>query len=173
MTAVVACLVALIVLWAGQGDEKHALPQSLCGTRIAPEILEPLIPAEGDITERSDVDRQNPSSSSWCSLHVDGKAALDVRFAWHSDLVDPLEIANSVQSVSQLQMPERVTENPDMVLGNDGAIATTSCHTKGGAYFTLSVLLKQGNPTDAGHRRDIDKFMRAYFPATVKTLHCR
>ncbi|MET9774216.1 hypothetical protein ABZ023_08060 [Streptomyces sp. NPDC006367] len=170
--ALVVCLVALTALWVGQRDEKRVLPQSLCGTRITPNDLEPLIPAEGAITERNDVDRSDPSPSSWCSLNVGGKEAVDVRFAWHSDLVDPLEIANSLNSISQLQMPERVNKAPDMVVGNDGAIATTTCRSKRGAYFTLSVLLKAGNPTDTGHRRDIEKFMRAYFPATVKTLKC-
>jgi hypothetical protein len=168
----VVCLVALTALWVGQDSEEHALPQSLCGTPIAPKTLESLIPAEGDITERNDVDRNNPIPSSWCSLNVGGKEVIGLRFAWHSDLVDPLEIANSLDSVSQLQMPERVNEEPDMVVGNDGSIATAPCRTKGGAYFTLSVLLKESNPTDTGHRRDIEKFMRAYFPATVATLKC-
>ncbi|MFG3112574.1 hypothetical protein [Streptomyces tendae] len=135
-------------------------------------MLEPLIPPTGDITERSDVDRKNPAPSSWCNLKVDNRTALDLKFAWHRDPVNPLEIANSVQSVSRLEMPEHATADFSMVVGNDGAIATGPCRTQGGAYFTLSVLLKDSNTTDTGYRRDIETFMRAYFPATVKTLQC-
>ncbi|MFJ9198461.1 hypothetical protein [Streptomyces flaveolus] len=167
------CLIALVALWLEGRNETRTLPQSLCGTRVSAGDLKPLIPAEGEITERNDVDRRDPQPASWCSLNVNGKTALDLRFAWHDDEVDPVKVAGSVKSVSYLELPERATTYPRTAVGNNGAIATAPCRTKGGAYFTLSVLLKGTNLTDTGYRNDIEKFMRAYFPATVKTLHCR
>jgi hypothetical protein len=160
-------------VWLGGRDETRVLPQSLCGTRVSAGELKPLIPPEGEITERNDVDRRDPQPASWCSLNVSGKTALDLRFAWHDDQVDPVEVAGSVKSVSYLELPERATTYPRMAVGNDGAIATAPCRTQGGSYFTLSVLLKGTNPTDTGYRDHIEKFMRAYFPAVVKTLGCR
>jgi len=53
------------------------------------------------------------------------------------------------------------------------AISTTSCKTEAGSHFTLSVLLEGVNPTRDTYRAPLEDFMRAYFPATVKTLGCR
>ncbi|MFI1534398.1 hypothetical protein [Streptomyces anandii] len=57
-------------------------------------------------------------------------------------------------------------------MGTNGAVSTTSCETSGGEYFTLTLQLPQIKLTDGTHRKDIERFMRAYFPATVKTLGC-
>ncbi|WP_189703390.1 hypothetical protein [Streptomyces anandii] len=68
--------------------------------------------------------------------------------------------------------PRSITAPYKTVIGTDGAIATTPCKTKGGEYFTLTLQLPQIKLMDQTHRNDIEKFMRAYFPATVKTLGC-
>ncbi|MFI6405264.1 hypothetical protein [Streptomyces sp. NPDC050548] len=56
------------------------------------------------------------------------------------------------------------------IVGTDGAISIAKCKTNGGDYFTLTL---QVPLTDHTHRKDIEKFMRAYFPATLKTLGCK
>lgn len=76
-------------------------------------------------------------------------------------------------SVSGVNDPHRVDFAEGAVVGTDGALSTTSCRTKGGEYFTLTLQLPQVDPLDRGYRKDIEEFMRAYFPATVKTLGCR
>ncbi|MEV8549669.1 hypothetical protein AB0L04_07490 [Streptomyces glaucescens] len=120
-----------------------------------------------------DVERGNPRPSAWCVVYANGEEAIGLRYAWHSDRVDPLEIANSPSSVSQLELPQRVAfPGARSVVGNTGVISTTPCKTSAGSYFTLSVLLEGVNVTADAHRSSLEQFMRAYFPATVKTLGC-
>ncbi|MGW0191197.1 hypothetical protein ACWDV7_36525 [Streptomyces sp. NPDC003362] len=167
-------LLALGGLWLTGRDETQALPETLCGTRVDPDLLKPLLPPDTAVSEENDVDRESPSPSSWCLVSADGETAIRLRFAWHSDRIDPLKVANSTSSVSQLEVPERVEISEGRaVVGNSGTIATTACKTEGGSYFTLSVLLEGVNTTADTYRSSLEKFMRAYFPATVKTLSCR
>ncbi|MFK4144422.1 hypothetical protein [Streptomyces sp. NPDC004065] len=74
--------------------------------------------------------------------------------------------------MSGVTAPRRIAASYKAVVGTDGAIATTPCKTKGGEFFTLTLQLPQIKLTDRSHRADIERFMRAYFPATVKTLGC-
>ncbi|MFL4948729.1 hypothetical protein ACJ6WE_15445 [Streptomyces sp. MMS24-I31] len=75
-------------------------------------------------------------------------------------------------SVSGVTAPRSIAAPYKTVIGTDGAISTTPCKTKGGNYFTLTLQLPQIKPMDQSHRKDIEHFMRAYFPATVATLRC-
>jgi hypothetical protein len=104
---------------------------------------------------------------------MDGKVALSMRFAWHPDPVNPIELAKSENSVSTLAAPARLASMYETALGNNGAISTAHCKTRVGSYFTLTLLLEKANPTADTSRAPIEKFMRAYFPATVETLGCQ
>ncbi|WP_143074834.1 hypothetical protein [Streptomyces mangrovisoli] len=104
---------------------------------------------------------------------MDDEAQLMMRFAWHSDQVSPLHIARSVNSVSLLESPTLLDADYETAVGDNGAISTAPCKTKGGNYFTLTLQLPQVPPGTRSYRHDIERFMRAYFPATLKTLGCR
>ncbi|MET8584947.1 hypothetical protein ABZX39_29320 [Streptomyces collinus] len=60
-----------------------------------------------------------------------------------------------------------------MLVGTDGAIAATRCKSEAGDHFALTLQLPKIKPSDGTHRADIERFMRAYFPATLRTLGCR
>lgn len=81
-------------------------------------------------------------------------------------------LATSSGSVSHVSQPRSIDFAQHAIVGTDGAISITPCKTKGGNYFTLTLQLPQVELTDQTHRKDIEKFMRAYFPATLKTLDC-
>lgn len=58
------------------------------------------------------------------------------------------------------------------VVANNGAMASTPCRDSGGAdSFLLAVKLTK-TPMKPGRERDVERFMRAYMPATVKSLNC-
>lgn len=97
---------------------------------------------------------------------------LEFRFSWDNSQTDLMYLATGSGSVSNVMSPRSITAPYKAVIGTDGAIATTPCKTKGGEYFTLTLQLPQIKLTDQTHRKDIEKFMRAYFPATVRTLGC-
>ncbi|MFI1162193.1 hypothetical protein ACH4UM_00955 [Streptomyces sp. NPDC020801] len=104
---------------------------------------------------------------------MDDQMVLSMRFAWHPDQVNSLQIATSSESISSLTSPVRLASAYETTIGNNGAISTAPCKTDVGSYFTLTLRLATVNPTTDTRRASIEKFMRAYFPATVKTLGCQ
>ncbi|MEU1708258.1 hypothetical protein ABZ478_23265 [Streptomyces sp. NPDC005706] len=95
------------------------------------------------------------------------------RFSWDADEADLMYLAKDTGKVSGVNAPRYLNGAPYKTLvGTDGAISQAVCKTKAGGYFTLTFQLPQVKLTDQSHRNDIEKFMRAYFPATVKALGC-
>ncbi|MEV7126558.1 hypothetical protein [Streptomyces sp. NPDC093260] len=82
-------------------------------------------------------------------------------------------LAKGTGTVSGVTDPRPLSSPYPTLVGTDGAISTAPCRTKGGNYFTLTLQLPRIELTDRTHRKDIEKFMRAYFPATLETLGCR
>ncbi|SOD84447.1 hypothetical protein SAMN06272765_1827 [Streptomyces sp. Ag109_G2-15] len=81
-------------------------------------------------------------------------------------------LATGTGAVSGVSSPRPIDYRYKTIVGTDGAISQAPCKTKGGNYFTLTLQLPQIKLTDQTHRKDIEKFMRAYFPATIRTLGC-
>lgn len=82
-----------------------------------------------------------------------------------------MKSASPNKNVTGLWDPVRMRLADSAALGDDGAIATTHCRTKPNNHFTLTLKLthKDGVP----HlRQDVEQFMRAYMPATMKTVGC-
>ncbi|WP_336116423.1 hypothetical protein [Streptomyces sp. PTD9-10] len=98
---------------------------------------------------------------------------LSFRFSWRPVATDLMYLAKDTGAVSGVTGPRYISFAYKTIIGTDGAISQAPCKTKGGNYFTLTLQLPQINPTDQTHRKDIEKFMRAYFPATVETLGCK
>ncbi|MFJ9246021.1 hypothetical protein [Streptomyces sp. NPDC101776] len=82
-------------------------------------------------------------------------------------------LAKDTGSVSRVREPRGIDSAYKTIVGTDGAISIAKCKTKGGNYFTLTFQVPRINLMDHTHRKDIEKFMRAYFPATLKTLGCK
>ncbi|MFF7752940.1 hypothetical protein ACFZCP_27685 [Streptomyces sp. NPDC007971] len=81
-------------------------------------------------------------------------------------------MAEETGSVSRVTDAREIDFKYKALIGTDGAIAAAQCKTKRGDHFALTLQLPQVKPMDQEHRKDIEKFMRVYFPATVKTLGC-
>ncbi|MGW0410021.1 hypothetical protein ACWERI_15255 [Streptomyces collinus] len=75
-------------------------------------------------------------------------------------------------SVARVADARRIDTKYDVLVGADGAIAATRCKSEAGDHFALTLQLPKIKPGDRAHRGDIERFMRAYFPATLRTLGC-
>lgn len=82
-------------------------------------------------------------------------------------------LAMDTGSISGIREPQEIDFTYKTIVGTDGAISIAPCETNGGKYFTLTLQVPQIKLMDQTHRKDIEKFMRAYFPATLKTLGCK
>ncbi|MGW1981779.1 hypothetical protein ACWCPJ_04855 [Streptomyces collinus] len=97
---------------------------------------------------------------------------LDFQFSWDDSATDLMYLATGTGSVSHVSQPRSIALAAKTLIGTDGAISQEPCRTKGGNYFTLTLQLPKIKPGDRAHRGDIERFMRAYFPATLRTLGC-
>ncbi|WP_250402398.1 hypothetical protein [Streptomyces cellostaticus] len=131
-----------------------------------------LVTPADDLHEFSRVDRAEAVTAP-CVLLSKHDPVLEFRFSWDTRATDLMYLATDPGAVSNVTAPRYVENFPaKMLVGVDGAISQTACVTKGGRYFTLTLQLPQVQMARKSRRDDIEKFMRAYFPATVKTLDC-
>lgn len=168
LAAPVACI-PLLSLAACSGPRPE-IPKKICGTRVDPKITKPLLRSTGKVSEWR--------TAGWggkghdvCTVSVDRSEAFDVTLTWHPDSIDPLKYASPNNSVTGLWDPERMKLADRAAIGDDGAIATTRCQGDQIEYFTLA--LKLAHDRKVPHlKSDINTFMRAYMPATMKTVGC-
>ncbi|MFK0258056.1 hypothetical protein [Streptomyces sp. NPDC090445] len=150
----------------------EAIPETICGTPISPDLSGPLLHPHGKIVEGNRVD----PSKAWlmpCVVLVDGKRALTFRFGFHDGAPEDLLARSRESTVLGLTEPARVNLGfEDSVLGNEGAAATAPCKTAGGDHFTLKMKVDRAKALKPDLRPAIEAFMRAYMAETLKTLNC-
>ncbi|MFJ2163445.1 hypothetical protein [Streptomyces sp. NPDC087856] len=154
------------------GSADHEIPKVICGTHVDPSVSRPLVTSEEDFHEFNRVDRSEAITAP-CVLLSGSDPVLDFGFSWDENATDLMYLAQGAGSVSHVTEPRTINFPYKTIVGTDGAISTTPCKTKGGDYFTLTLQVPRIPLTDQTHRKDIEKFMRAYFPATLKTLGCK
>ncbi|MGW6400079.1 hypothetical protein [Streptomyces sp. NPDC055134] len=104
-------------------------------------------------------------------MNVGKERALRFQFSWHPDSIDPLKFASPDDTVTGLWNPSRMRLAESAAIGDNGAISTTRCKGGKGDHFTVALRLTQEESVP--HlRSDIEQFMRAYMPATMKTVGC-
>ncbi|MFF3632740.1 hypothetical protein [Streptomyces sp. NPDC002250] len=115
---------------------------------------------------------RSEATSAPCTLMSGDDPAIKLHFWWVDGQVDLKYMTERTGGVSRVANARKIDFAYDTLVGNDGAVAATQCTSKAGDHFALTVQFPGINLTDQSHRTDIEKFMRAYFPATVKTLGC-
>ncbi|MFA3837043.1 hypothetical protein [Streptomyces aureus] len=148
-----------------------SVPRSICDTPIDQELTAPLLKATGKLSEWHTAG-WGGKGRSVCIVSVDKSEALRLRFAWHTDAIDPMKYSSLDNSVTGLWEPSRVRHLAESAtVGDNGSIATTRCKGRGKWRFTLA--LKVSRDRQIVHqRKEIEQFMRAYMPATMKTVGC-
>ncbi|MFC8369475.1 hypothetical protein [Streptomyces sp. CB02400] len=170
-TAALGLILTCLVVSCGRGDKPQP-PEKICGTPVDWELAEPLVESAEDLHEYSRVDRSKAISAP-CTLFSGDDREMEFNFYWTSDapgLAQRSEFDPVLEGVSQFR---KADIGDEAVIGRNGAIVSVSCITDRGRYFTLKLHLPQASILDEANRAKVEKFMRAYFPAAVKTLDCR
>ncbi|MGV9254622.1 hypothetical protein [Streptomyces sp. NPDC003697] len=172
----VLSLLALPLAATSVSCEKHQdadqpIPTTICGTRIDPALTRPLVTSANDWHEYDRVNRTEATTAP-CLVLARQDVVMRFRFSWDSGARDLMYLARSTGSVSGVTDPRTIAFAYETVVGTDGAISTAPCRTKGGEHFTLTLQLPRIKLMDRTHREDIEKFMRAYFPAALRTAGC-
>ncbi|MGW3355903.1 hypothetical protein ACWDFL_10860 [Streptomyces bungoensis] len=152
-------------------DSSQWPPQVICGTRVDPDISRRLMASGSDYHELNRVDRSTAISAP-CTLLSGKDPVLRLHFWWADGPADLKYMAEETGSVSHVTSARKINAQYEALVGTDGAVAAAQCRSRKGDHFALTLQLPQVKPGDDSHRKDIETFIRAYFPATVKTLNC-
>ncbi|WP_427922007.1 hypothetical protein [Streptomyces sp. cg40] len=165
----IVLLLSFFAVSCGSGD--RGIPNSICGTPVDPDLTRPLLISADGWHEWNRVDRSKAITAP-CLILSGDDIALRLRFSWDPNAADLMYLAKDTGEISGVAEPRNIASVYKTIVGTDGAISTTACQTNGGKYFTLTLQVPRIRLTDHTHRKEIEKFMRAYFPATLKTLGC-
>ena len=159
-----------LVSLSGCSAQRPEIPETICGTGVDQNLTDPLLRATGKVSEWHTAG-WGERETNWCIVRVGKEESLRLKFAWHSDAMDPMKSASPNNNVTGLWAPAHMQLADSAALGDDGAIATTRCRTKPNDHFTLTLKLshRDGVPR---LRKEIEQFMRAYMPATMKAVGC-
>ncbi|MGX1132511.1 hypothetical protein RKD49_004701 [Streptomyces glaucescens] len=156
---------------ACRASDADAVPEVVCGTPVSPDLIRPLLPSTEDLTESSRVDRQEAISAP-CTLLSSGQPVMELRFYWSMDAPNMADRSRYDSFFRHVAEWRPIKLGNEAIVGTNGSIVSAPCESGRNKYFTLKMHLPEASITDYGRRKDIEKFMRAYFPATVKTLSC-
>ncbi|MFB9461657.1 hypothetical protein [Streptomyces cinereospinus] len=147
------------------------IPEVVCGTRIDQTLLRPVLTAMEDLQESSRVDR-TAAVSAPCTLYSAGDRILELHFYWSTAAPHFAERSEFDPVFEDLPGWRAVSIGEEGIVGNTGAMVSGPCVVGRNTHFILKLSLPEVNIMDESRRQDIEKFMRAYFPATVATLSC-
>jgi hypothetical protein len=169
--AAAACGLCMVTSLSACVTSKPQVPRSLCRTPVSPELSAPLL-GSGVVSEWTSASFREPASSSWCVVHVDRKEVLQLWFSAGGGKPDLGKLAMNGPTIGLFDPHPVEGIGEQAVVANNGAMASTPCRDSGGAdSFLLAVKLTK-SPMKPGRERDVERFMRAYMPATVKSLNC-
>jgi hypothetical protein len=160
---------SLLAVSCGESSDEE-VPQAICGTRIDPDLTRPLLTSSEDLHESSKVDRAEATSGP-CTVLSEEDAVLEFHFYWAANAPNLELMARDKQPLGVTEVRNGAVVN-GMLIGDNGAIATSPCRTQTGKHFTLALQVSELGVADRSLRKPIENFMRSYFPATLKTLHC-
>ncbi|MFE5008512.1 hypothetical protein ACFRJ3_28420 [Streptomyces sp. NPDC056696] len=147
------------------------IPRQICDTPVAQGLAAPLLKSTGTFSEWHTAG-WGEKGRSVCIVSVDRSEAIRLRFSWHTDSIDPMKYSSLDNSATGLWEPRRIHHLAESAtLGDNGSIATTRCKGSGKWNFTLALKVTRDNEV-VHQRAAIEKFMRAYMPATMKAVGC-
>ncbi|GAA2386757.1 hypothetical protein GCM10010420_07010 [Streptomyces glaucosporus] len=111
-------------------ERGYEVPNSLCGDRVPPEVLDPLLPPGTSLSFDS---TGEDSPLGYCRLKVDGEQVLSVGIEWHGEGTELREAANIVVGLRGRDRVglggegEKVIEESPYMYSRTGAIAEVRC----------------------------------------------
>ncbi|MGW4344328.1 hypothetical protein ACWEL8_04390 [Streptomyces sp. NPDC004690] len=164
---------ALLVLFCAAcgTSSDQGIPHEICGAPIDPDVVRPLLGSADDLHEYNRVEPGREESAP-CALLSRRDTVLALHFYRTQNAPDIARLVTSGGSLLDIAALRSADMRHGTAVGNNGAVATSVCAAHETDHFTLTLQLPRLDPADPTHRQDIEKFMRAYFPATLETLDC-
>jgi hypothetical protein len=168
--AAVTLALAFLAVSCGIGEEPEP-PKSICGTPVDWKLVDPLVDSTEDLHEYNRVDRSEAISAP-CTLFSGDERLMEFHFYWSSGAPGFAQRSKFDPVFVDVSQWREADIGDEAVVGTNGALVSGPCVNDGGRYFILKLHLPKASILDEGNRAEIEAFMRAYFPATGKTLNC-
>ncbi|MGW7266957.1 hypothetical protein [Streptomyces sp. NPDC054842] len=168
MVALTAAAVVGGMALAGCSQEEkreYALPESLCGAPVRPELLEPLLPPGKKVSTRTETPN---GGTRRCTIAVDGKVALVAGQIWWDKDEGVSDVAAAHAKVS----PGTVTGSGTYLYSSTGAVGRASgCETSEHPDQALFTTLQVYAP-DRSDKAAMRKLIADYTKSTKKSDAC-
>jgi hypothetical protein len=161
-------------LLSGCGEERdYAVPAKVCGARVEPDLLEPLLPPGDKLTATKD-DFGGNRGLEGCTVHVDGRVVLSTQGEWRAERLSAEEAATN--------------PSPEPFAGgrfaswDRGAATVLACHApardvvsadEGEGQARYMTLVVDVPVPDEGTEDAMKKFIVEYARAYAETLPCQ
>ncbi|WP_405795401.1 hypothetical protein [Streptomyces sp. NBC_01506] len=166
--AAVALVLSIGLSGCGGGEKKdYAVPASLCGVPVEPELLEPLLPSGEEISVQES-GYENEVQRRLCTVTVDGDVSLTVNGEWREAGFTALEAGEDhVAGGGEFQTSANGS------IASWGTIVATTFPCDNATWQAYSAVAEERVRT--GSKASVEalkKFIAPYGEALAKTLPC-
>lgn len=166
-------ILALAVAASGcsQPKEERAfeVPDSLCGTKVSPELLSPVLPGSGKDIE---VERSTPGMKGAlsCKVVVDGTTVLTAGWSWMEKGKTPRSVA---YDNPYLKIAEHEGGDGKYVYSSTGGVSRVTCdpivaHRKGAYELFAKIFVSEGERSAPA----MEKLITAYAETLSTSSEC-
>jgi hypothetical protein len=150
-------------------SEGYTVPGEICGRRIDPGQVEPLLPEGGEFeAEAGNVGED----MTRCLLSVDGRTKLGIREYRDGGEVDAMEFA--VDNPGRFRNPEKASFGADTVVSDGKVLSVNPCTYQGEkGHYVLDVSVERFEVSEPrGWKKELERFAEAYLPVGMAETGC-
>ncbi|MBL3670286.1 hypothetical protein JL475_30790 [Streptomyces sp. M2CJ-2] len=151
----------MITLTGCDTATEYTIPNTICGRKIDPSLLKPLLPAGQKFKARQESIDEKKSE---CVIYIDESTALRINEIRDQNKFDVWEYARRYNNPVKSDIGE-VALNSD-----DWLISMNPCPRRG-KYHILDVIIVTGRVTEA-KPKELEEFARTYLPEGMKKMGC-
>ncbi|CAL9467146.1 hypothetical protein [Streptomyces sp. bgisy022] len=159
-------LALLSLTISGCSAAGYEIPSEICGRKIDPSSLEPLLPSGAEFEAEHTIDDDLESA---CHIFVDKADTLAISELRNQNRFDVMEFV--MADARLFKNPRKSAVGDDTVTSDDWLISMNACTGHGKMdYYVVDVTLatKAGEETS----RHLEQFIRSYLPEGMKKMGC-
>ncbi|MEU3949026.1 hypothetical protein [Streptomyces sp. NPDC029526] len=151
----------LVFLTGCEAATNYTIPDAVCGRKVDPSLLAPLLPSGQKFEARQESTKENASE---CVIYVDDAMALRINEMRDQNKFDIWKYSRRYNNPVKSDAGE-VALNSD-----DWLIAMNPCPRRG-KYHILDVIISAG-AVDEAKTRELERFAKAYLPEGMLNMGC-
>ncbi|MCI0386122.1 hypothetical protein [Streptomyces sp. CNQ085] len=151
------------------GSEGYTVPEEICGRKIEPGLLRPLLP-EGEKFEAET--RSIGDDTMRCLLFVDGRREVTIREYPDGGELDAMKFA--AENPGRFANPKKASFGADTVVSDGMVLSVNPCtYQERRGHYILDVSVERFDVSEPdGWRAELERFAEAYLPVGMEETGC-